>query len=143
MCTMGRSALILVALVAAICPACLGGSAAAPVPPALGTVSGRVVMIGSGGGLPSGVSGSDTGGGLRVRVLEVVVRGRTSSGERLERHVWTDSRLRFRLRLPAGRYTVATSIRGAERATVRVRRGRTDRVLLTVYMAVTLTPAGV
>ena len=78
-----------------------------------------------------------------MRVLEVVVRGRTSSGEPLERHVWTDSRLRFRLRLPAGRYTVAPRIRGSERATVRVRPGRTDRVLLTVYTTVTLTPAGV
>ncbi len=45
-----------------------------------------------------------------VKAAPLVITGRTTAGRRLERHSRTDARGRFRLRLPAGRYTVAARI---------------------------------
>jgi hypothetical protein len=45
-----------------------------------------------------------------VRAAPLVITGRTAAGGRLVRHSRTDARGRFRLRLPAGRYTVAARI---------------------------------
>jgi hypothetical protein len=90
--------------------ACIGGSSAVsatsnPVARS-GIVSGMVVIDG-------GATVADNGGiaHLRtVRAAPLVITGRTTAGRRLGRRSRTDARGRFRLRLPAGRYTIAARI---------------------------------
>ena len=124
---MGRSALCLAALVAALCPACIGGSATAP---AAGVLRGQVYVVDSGGGIPmvGPIQAHPRQPRLRFRVT---VRGVTATGRRVERVVRTGPRGGFRMRLAAGRYELAGPLHS--RASVRVRSGRTVSVLLTGY----------
>jgi hypothetical protein len=124
----------LAALLALAAPGCFAGSSSGPPPPP-GTVSGLVV-VGAG---PPAVS--DNGGiaDLRpVRAAPVVVAGRTAAGARIVRRSATDRLGRFRVRLPAGRYSVtATILPGAPaqpHRSVVVRPGRVDRIRLTAHV---------
>ena len=131
---MGCPALFLAALVAATCPACMGGSAS---PPTTGVLRGQVYVVDSGGGIL--MVGPIQAHPRRPRLrFRVTVRGVTATGGRLDRVVRTDARGRFRLRLPAGRYKLGGPLRS--RASARVQSGRTVSVLLTGYHdTVTLT----
>ena len=125
---MGRPALLLAALVAAICPACLGGLTSAHPPP--GVLRGQVHVAETGGGVP--VIGAIQAHPRRVRLrFHVTVRGVTATGRRIGRVIRTDAHGRFRIVVPAGRYQLSGPLRS--RASVRVRSGRTVSVLLTGY----------
>lgn len=106
---MARLTFVLVSMAALFSSGCLGGSSATPTTTSVvltGTVSGLVVIDG-------GATVADNGGvaDLRtVRAAPLLITGRTTAGRRLVRHSRTAARGRFRLRLPAGRYTIAARI---------------------------------
>ncbi len=100
-----RIALVLVSMAALFSSGCLGSSTSTPAASS-GTVSGLVVIEG-------GSQVASNGGVAELRTVKaapLVITGRTTAGRRLVRHSRTDARGRFRLRLPAGRYTVAARI---------------------------------
>jgi hypothetical protein len=107
---MARLTFVLVSMAALFSSGCLGGSSAAPTTTSVartGTVSGLVVIEGGGSQIAS------NGGIAELRTVKaapLVITGRTTSGRRLVRRSRTDARGRFRLRLPAGRYTIAARI---------------------------------
>jgi hypothetical protein len=127
---MGRSPLAVVAVIAAICPACLGGSASPPARPDAGHVVGLVALSEAGG--PPGSAGTFD---LRITPIphaRLVVTRRTP-GARLTRRLRADVGGGFRLSVPPGCYTIVAQIRptagpGAE---VCVRAGETARVAVT------------
>jgi hypothetical protein len=107
---MARVAFALVCVAALFSAGCLGASSAthrATSGPSLGTVSVQVVIDAGGTQIASngGVAELRT-----VRAAPLVITGRTTAGRGLVRHARTDARGRVRLRLPAGRYTIAARI---------------------------------
>jgi hypothetical protein len=103
---MTRYLLAPVVLAVVFASGCLGGSSAAPNS-ASGRVSGLVVIDGGAGQVAS------NGGIAELRTVKaapLVITGRTTAGKRLSRRSTTDAHGRFRLRLPAGRYTIAAAI---------------------------------
>ncbi len=126
---------MLVALIAAVCPACLGGSAAPSARPDAGHVVGRVAKREGGG-----TSGSASTGEPRlvpVARAQVVIT-RRAPGAPLTRRLRADAHGRFRLSLPPGCYTVVAHIRPPIETSVGVcvRAGQTARVTLTDVFAV-------
>lgn len=123
--------LVALAVLVVGCAACFGGSTTAP---RVGVLRGQVYVVRPGGGLPSaGVTGERPRS--RPHRFRLTVRGVTAS-RRIVRVVRTDTRGRFRLRLPPGRYEVSGPLRS--RASARVRTGTTVSVLLSAYVSVTL-----
>jgi hypothetical protein len=127
---MGRPALVMAALAAAICPACLGGASQAPEARS-GTVAGIVVAVAPSDGLLADNSAYDDL--VRAPAAMVVVAGRTAQGRRVVRGIRSDLRGRFWVRLPVGTYTFELRVGSRLRTPVRVRAGRTARVRLTQY----------
>jgi len=122
----------MVALVAALCPACLDGAASPPPRPAAGHIAGRVAL-----NEPNHAPG--TPGTFPLQLVPVphawVVVTRRSHGRRLTRRVDADAHGRSRLRVPAGCYTVEaqlphTSTSVGPGTGVCVRSGETARVAL-------------
>ncbi len=70
------------------------------------------------------------GNHIRVPSADVVVTGRTSAGRRLVRYVHADARGRFRVRLPAGAYSLRPLAGSSPPAPVSVHSGRTTRIEL-------------
>jgi predicted phage tail protein len=96
---------VLVSIAALFSSGCLGSSTSTPAARS-GTVSGLVVIEG-------GSQVASNGGVAELRTVKaapLVITSRTTAGRRLVRHSRTDARGRFRLRLPAGRYTVTARV---------------------------------
>jgi hypothetical protein len=101
-----------VSMAALLSSGCLGGSSATPTTTSVertGIVSGLVVIDG-------GAQVADNGGVAHLRTVKsarLLITGRTAAGAHLVRHSTTGKNGRFRLSLPAGRYTVAAEIFGS------------------------------
>jgi hypothetical protein len=96
-------------------------------------VSGRVVTVRTVGGL----IGDGRAPIVPAPSADLVVTGRTSAGRRLVRYVHADVRGRFRVRLPAGAYSLRPLAGSSLPAPVSVRPGRTTRIELAETLPVT------